>query len=134
MHEVGLTYILNNNWIRYPKGMKVRLMALIESSFTTLNNEKLYSAIVEVSNGGSEFKYFNEKDTIKVKSGYLTEDTQINFIPLRYLSPLTNDEKYNFIIHNLSIKWNVYETDSYNKYIKEFIDKFGYNIHEKIYK
>lgn len=131
MHEVSKVYTLNNTWMKYPKGMKVKLMALLESSILDI---KFKSAIIEVPNRGSAFKYYSGSDTIISKSEDLTEDTIITFIPLYYLSEVTEEDKDRIIIWNLANKWSVYETDSYNKWRKEYTLKYGYDLHKAVYK
>ena len=134
MHEVGKIYKLNDSWMRYPKGMKVKLMALLENKFLSWDGKKMYSAVIEVSNNGSAFKYYTGDDDIVAKADDLTEDTLITFIPLRYLSEMEEEDKDKIIIWNLAHKWNVYETDSYNKWRKEHMLKYGYDLHKMVYK
>lgn len=134
MHEVGKVYILNNPWMKYPKGMKVKLMALLEHKYLSWDGKKVYSAIIEVPNNGSAFKYYQGDDIIVTKADDLTEDTLITFIPLRFLSDMEEEDKDKIIIWNLAHKWNVYETDSYNKWRKEHMLKYGYDLHKSVYK
>ena len=136
MHEIGRTYILNDTWMQYPKGMKVKLMALMENSLLfSLDGTKMYSAIIEVPiKGGTAFKYYTGNDTIVSKSPDLNDETIITFIPLRFLSEMGEEDKYKIIIWNLANKWNVSQTDSYNNWRKSFLLKYGYDIHKSVYK
>lgn len=46
MLKVGEIYILSETWIGLPKGMKVKLMALLEAPFKSWNGDTVYSATV----------------------------------------------------------------------------------------
>lgn len=133
MLKVGEIYILSETWIGLPKGMKVKLIALLEAPFKSWNGDTVYSAIIE-SAKGSPFKYYKGEDPIVSRSNELTEDTPITFLPERYLSELNEEDKNRIIIWNLATKWNVYQADSYNKMRSDHMKKYGYDIHKLVYK
>jgi hypothetical protein len=133
---VGERYQLNKHWGKLPKGLKLKLMAILEyTNITIYNGNKIYSAVVEIPHGGSAWKFHsNDGTSIVVEQDInLNGDTLITYIPLNYLEPL-NPLSDNIIIWSLANKWNSRETDSYNKFRVEWYDKYGYDIHERRYK
>jgi hypothetical protein len=130
MHKVGERYQLGEKWGKYPMGMKVKLMVTISYDNALLSQN--HAGVIEVSNGGSEWKYVTPTNfTIIDRCEDLNDSTSITFIPLRLLIPIDNDK---IIIWSLANKWNVRETDYYNNWRKETFLKYGYDIHEFLYK
>lgn len=123
---IGGTYQLKEKYSKLPKGLKVRLMAIV----TTDNNISLY--VISYSNG-TEWRHAGNCGFISIEASEdLTPNTLITFISDGYLEPVEDSNK--IIIWNLAHKWNVNESDHYTKFRKEFLDKNGYDIHENIYK
>lgn len=128
MHEVGVIYKLSESWGKLATNTKVRLMATI--SYTNLPTS-IYGAVVETRSRGNPWKYANKETfTIVDKCEDLDEETQITFIPLSKLIPVDDD---NIIVWGLGQKWTVREADWYNNWRKECKDKWGYDIHERLY-
>lgn len=127
MHEVGQTYRFSESWGKIAAGTKGRLMATISYSHIS----SVYGAVVEVSSRGSAWKYsIKDNFTIVDKCEDLNDETEITFVPLRVLIPITDD---NIIVWGLGNKWNVRESDWYNNWRKETKEKWGYDIHERLY-
>ena len=130
---VGETYRLNTNWTKLPKGLKVKLMAILEYKTLSYGGGKMYSAVIEIHKGGSCWRHHSSTDSIVIEQDEsLTDDTSITYVPLNYLEPLNPlDDK--IIIWNLATKWNSKLADSYGKWRQESIEKYGYDIHKLIY-
>jgi hypothetical protein len=123
---VGETYQLKEKYSKLPKGLKVRLMAIV----TTDSNVSI--CVINYSNG-SEWRHSHACRFISIESSEdLNLNTLVTFIPSSYLEPVDDFNK--IIIWNLAHKWNVRESDHYTKFRKEFLDNNGYDIHENIYK
>lgn len=128
MHEVGQTYRFAESWGKIASGTKVRLMATI--SYNNLPTS-VYGAVVEVSSRGNAWKYAPKDNfTIVDKCDDLDEETQITFIPLRNLIPVIDDK---IIVWGIGQKWNVREADWYNNWRKECKERWGYDVHERLY-
>jgi len=108
MLEPGIRYQLNQNWHKYPKGLKLRLLAIIKYK----KYSDVYGAIVEHPNGPSwKYANFDDFDIIK-KSEDLNTESRISFIPPSFLSVIDN---YDMIVYSLANKWTVKEIDTYNR-------------------
>jgi hypothetical protein len=100
-------------------------------SYKNMSPSAPYGAVVEVGSRGNAWKYSPvENFTIVSKCEDLDEETQITFVPLRILTPIDDDK---IIVWGLGNKWNVREADWYNNWRKECKDKWGYDIHERLY-
>lgn len=134
MIKVGDIVRLKKNPFKLPKGLKVRLMAIIEYNLTFSSGIKICGAVIETHVRSFAWKYSNSNNySVIEQSDDLTEDTNITFVTQQYLEPL--DEKDDgMILYDLNYKWNVFESDWYAKWRKEYEEKYGKDPHKILYK
>lgn len=113
----------------FAKGTKLKLLAKIRFKGMV----DVSGAIVEYHKGNPwHCVDQNSFEIVELVEDYVHQYTNVTFIPLFVLTKYIFDGK--IILHNLCTKWDTYQSDSYEKFRREFIEKWGYDIHRNVYK
>lgn len=132
MIKVGDIVRVKERQNKIAEGQKVILRARI-SFITETGYEFANGCIIQIHNG-YEFKHTDLK-RIKIieMDKEIDPDDKIMFIPEFQLEPFDHNDD-SIIVKGFYTKWNVYMTDWYNNYRKEYKEKYGHDIHNLIYK